>query len=186
MAVHGYTLARAGRRAEALTTLDDIRRLTTPQSPPPSKSPWFMSGSRTGIAHSSGSRWPSKREPGKCLCSRPIPPSTGFARIPDSRNCSHDFVCLSNVPPPGCDVVCDCISSGSDPADRQDCPRQRPRVRRRHGKAAARRIRQRDRQPCRRESDSGPLGRPPMRTVGGSSRISRQAATTSPSRRTAI
>ena len=35
VAVHGYTLARAGRRAEALATLDDIRRLTNPQSPPP-------------------------------------------------------------------------------------------------------------------------------------------------------
>ena len=30
-------MARAGRRAEALATLDDIRRLTNPQSPPPFK-----------------------------------------------------------------------------------------------------------------------------------------------------
>ena len=37
VAVHGYTLGRAGRRAEALATLDDIRRLTNPQSPPPFK-----------------------------------------------------------------------------------------------------------------------------------------------------
>ena len=37
VAVHGFTLARAGRRAEALATLDDIRRLTNLQSPPPFK-----------------------------------------------------------------------------------------------------------------------------------------------------
>jgi TolB-like protein/tetratricopeptide (TPR) repeat protein len=35
VAVHGYTLARAGRRGEALATLDDLRRLTNPRSPPP-------------------------------------------------------------------------------------------------------------------------------------------------------
>jgi TolB-like protein/Tfp pilus assembly protein PilF len=35
VAVHGYTLARAGRRADALATLSDIRRLTNPRSPPP-------------------------------------------------------------------------------------------------------------------------------------------------------
>jgi TolB-like protein/DNA-binding winged helix-turn-helix (wHTH) protein/Tfp pilus assembly protein PilF len=35
VAVHGYTLGRAGRRREALATLDDIRRLTNPQTPPP-------------------------------------------------------------------------------------------------------------------------------------------------------
>jgi TolB-like protein/DNA-binding winged helix-turn-helix (wHTH) protein len=35
VAVHAYTLARAGRRGEALTTLDDVRRLTNPRSPPP-------------------------------------------------------------------------------------------------------------------------------------------------------
>ena len=35
VAVHGFTLGRAGRRREALATLDDIRRLTNPQTPPP-------------------------------------------------------------------------------------------------------------------------------------------------------
>ena len=35
MAVHGFTLGRAGRRREALATLDDIRQLTSAQAPPP-------------------------------------------------------------------------------------------------------------------------------------------------------
>jgi hypothetical protein len=35
VAFHGYTLAHAGRRREALATLDDIRRLTKPSDPPP-------------------------------------------------------------------------------------------------------------------------------------------------------
>ena len=35
VALHGYTLARAGRRDEALTTLDDLRRLAGPEGPSP-------------------------------------------------------------------------------------------------------------------------------------------------------
>ena len=35
IALHGYTLARAGRRREALATLDDLRRLASPRSPSP-------------------------------------------------------------------------------------------------------------------------------------------------------
>jgi TolB-like protein/DNA-binding winged helix-turn-helix (wHTH) protein/tetratricopeptide (TPR) repeat protein len=35
VAVHGFTLGRAGHRREALATLDDIRRLTNSQTPPP-------------------------------------------------------------------------------------------------------------------------------------------------------
>ncbi len=35
IALHGYTLARAGRRDEALTTLDDLRRLAGPRGPSP-------------------------------------------------------------------------------------------------------------------------------------------------------
>lgn len=35
VAFHGYTLAQAGRRREALATLDDLRRLTNPGDPPP-------------------------------------------------------------------------------------------------------------------------------------------------------
>ena len=35
VAVQGFTLGRAGRRREALATLDDIKRLTNPQTPPP-------------------------------------------------------------------------------------------------------------------------------------------------------
>lgn len=35
VAFHGYTLAQAGRRREALATLDDLRRLTNPEDPPP-------------------------------------------------------------------------------------------------------------------------------------------------------
>lgn len=35
VAFHGYTLAQAGRRREALATIDDLRRLTNPLDPPP-------------------------------------------------------------------------------------------------------------------------------------------------------
>jgi TolB-like protein/tetratricopeptide (TPR) repeat protein len=35
VAVHGFTLGRAGRRREALATLDEIERLTSPRTPPP-------------------------------------------------------------------------------------------------------------------------------------------------------
>ena len=35
IALHGYTLARAGRRDEALATLDDLRRLAGPREPSP-------------------------------------------------------------------------------------------------------------------------------------------------------
>jgi TolB-like protein/DNA-binding winged helix-turn-helix (wHTH) protein/tetratricopeptide (TPR) repeat protein len=35
VAVHGYTLGRAGRRSEALETLDELRRLASPRDPPP-------------------------------------------------------------------------------------------------------------------------------------------------------
>ncbi len=35
VAVHGFTLGRSGRRREALATLDDIKSLTNPQTPPP-------------------------------------------------------------------------------------------------------------------------------------------------------
>jgi TolB-like protein/Tfp pilus assembly protein PilF len=35
IALHGYTLARAGRRDEALTTLDDLRRLARTEGPSP-------------------------------------------------------------------------------------------------------------------------------------------------------
>ena len=35
IALHGYTLARAGRRDEALRTLDDLRRLAQPGGPSP-------------------------------------------------------------------------------------------------------------------------------------------------------
>ena len=35
IALDGYTLARAGRRREALATLDDLRRLASPREPSP-------------------------------------------------------------------------------------------------------------------------------------------------------
>lgn len=35
VAVHGFSLGRAGRRREALATLDEIKRLTNPHTPPP-------------------------------------------------------------------------------------------------------------------------------------------------------
>ena len=35
VAVHGFALGRAGRRREALATLDDLKRMTNPQAPPP-------------------------------------------------------------------------------------------------------------------------------------------------------
>jgi Flp pilus assembly protein TadD len=35
IALHGYTLARAGRRYEAVATLDELRRLASPRTPSP-------------------------------------------------------------------------------------------------------------------------------------------------------
>jgi TolB-like protein/tetratricopeptide (TPR) repeat protein len=68
VAVHGYTLARAGRRGEALATLDDLRRLTNPRSPPPFQMAVLYVGLEDWDHAFEWSRRRPRREPGRCLC----------------------------------------------------------------------------------------------------------------------